>query len=211
MTPPSPGPSSSRGGRLAVVALALLALALGGWWGTRQALGDRAREREPRVTHQMVLTQIRTVARLATAEATVRDVVTAEHTRWWATKRALLVVTGRVSAGMDLGRDSAEVTVDDSTRRITVTLPPAELLTVEVLDVRTYDEQAGLLNPWRPADRDRLQREVRAQLEQAGRHAGLLTQADRNAAAFLEALLAREGYTVTVRVRPRPATAPPAG
>ena len=194
-----------------LVLLALGALLGGGWLGARQGGRALAAEQEPRATHQMVVGQVRAVARLATAEATVRDVVTAEHTRWWATKRALLVVTGRVSAGMELGRDSAQVEVDDVARRITVTLPPAELLTVEVLDVRTYDEQAGLLNPWRPEDRDRLQREVRAQLATAGRHAGLLAQADRNAAALLEALLAREGYTVTVRVRARPAAPLPPG
>lgn len=205
-----------RAGRLPrslLVLLAMLALAAGAWWAVRGALAARGREaaaaRLPRVTHETVLSDVRNVAKLATAEATLRDVVTIEQTnRLFATRRALLVVTGRVGAGMDLGRDSARVRVDTAARRIAVELPPADLLTVEVLDVRTYDEQAGLLNRWRPADRDAAQREVRAQLTRAGRDARLLEQADRNAAALLRALLAREGYDVVVTVRPRPATVP---
>ena len=46
--------------------------------------------------------QVRSVARLVASEATLRDVVTYEQTRFLATKRALLVVTGRVSAGFVL-------------------------------------------------------------------------------------------------------------
>lgn len=207
---PSGRPLLPRAARLALLAVALVALALAGWWAVRRAIARATREAPPRVTHETVLEQVRAVARLATAEATVRDVVTVEQTRWFATKSALLVVTGRVQAGMDLGRDSAQVRVDDATRRIEVLLPPADLLTAEVLDVRTYSERAGWLNPWRPADRDALQREVRSQVVRAGRAAGLLELADRNAAAFLQTLLQRDGYTVTVRVRPRPAV-PPTG
>jgi hypothetical protein len=210
---PVPVPARRRTGFALV--LVALALAAGAAWGVRGALAGRAatareaarRAALPRVTHQTVLGEVRSVARLATAEATLRDVVTVEQTnRFWATKRVLLVVTGRVGAGMDLARDSARVTVDTAARRVAVELPPAELLTVEVLDVHTYDERAGLLNPWRPADRDAVQREVRAQLERAGRDARLLDQADRNAAALLRALLARDGYAVEVSVRPRAAS-----
>ena len=64
------------------------------------------------------------------------------------TKQALLVVTGRVAAGVDLER-GAEVRIDSASRRITVTLPPAQLLSVDVLNVVTYDERGGLLNPFR--------------------------------------------------------------
>jgi hypothetical protein len=83
------------------------------------------------------------------------------------------------------------------------------VLAVEVLDVRTYDERAGLLNPFRPEDRDQIQRLVRARLERAGPEAGLLAQAERSAVGTLRALLARDGYTVEVTVRGRaPVPAP---
>jgi hypothetical protein len=161
----------------------------------------------PRITHDLVVQQVRSVAKLVTGEATVRDVVVYEQTRYTATKRALLVVTGRVLAGIDLDSTAAgggaDVRIDHEARRISVSLPPAELLAVEVVDVRTYDERAGLINPFRPADRDEIQREVRAQLERAGRDLGLLELANRSAVSLLQSLLARDGYTVEVTIRGR--------
>lgn len=175
-------------------------------------LADRVIPEPPRahVSHDLVIEQVRAVAKLVTAEATVRDVVAYESTRFFSTKRALLVVTGRVSAGIDLDSThaggGADVHVDDATRRITVALPRPQIFGVEVLNVRTYDEHAGLLNPFRPADRDSLQAAVRAQLLRAGQETGLADRAGANAVTLLRGLLARDGYTVTVWLRgPTPA------
>ena len=80
-----------------------------------------------------------------------------------------------------------------------------------MLNVRTYDEHAGLLNPFRPADRDSIQASVRAQLLRAGQEMGLAQRASTNAVALLRSLLARDGYTVDVWVRgptPAPVTRP---
>lgn len=167
----------------------------------------------PRISHDLVVEQVRAVAKLVTAEATVRDVVTYEQTRFLSTKRALLVVTGRVSAGIDLDSThaggGADVHIDDAARRITVALPPAQVFGVEVLNVRTYDEHAGLLNPFRPADRDSIQASARAQLLRAGQEMGLAQRASANAVMLLRSLLARDGYTVDVWVRgPTPAAVP---
>jgi hypothetical protein len=112
-----------------------------------------------------------------------------------------------VLAGIDLDSTAAgggaDVRIDHEARRISVSLPPAELLAVEVVNVRTYDERAGLINPFRPADRDEIQRQVRVQLERAGRDMGLLELANRSAVALLQSLLARDGYTVDVTIRGR--------
>ena len=204
-----------RGARGAFGTLAAVAaLGAGGYWGARAAFRERVRAPEPpRVTQQLVVEQVRSVAKLVASEATLRDVVTYEQTRYFTTKRALLVVTGRVGAGFVLdGADTPDggvaVQVDTLAKRIAVTLPPARVLSVEVLDVRTYDERAGLLNPFRPEDRDQIQRLVRARLERAGPEAGLLAQAERSASGILRTLLARDGYTVDVVVRGR---APAAG
>src|SRR5437764_8663945 len=117
----------------------------------------------PRITQQLVIDRLETVAKLVASEMTLRDVVTYQQTRFYSTKRALLVVTGRVSAGIDLAQGS-DVHIDSTTRTITVTLPPAQVLGVDVLDVTTYDESAGLLNPFRPEDRDAIHRLVREKL-----------------------------------------------
>jgi hypothetical protein len=74
-------------------------------------------------------------------------------------------------------------------------------MSVDVQNVTTYDERAGLLNPFRPEDRDAIQRMVRAQLETAARQSGILAHADHSAARVLTELLARDGYRVEI-VRP---------
>src|SRR5690242_9289012 len=151
----------------------------------------------PRVTHDLVVEQLQDVAKLVSTEMTMRDVVVYDASRYGFTKRALLVVTGKVSAGIDL-RSATDVRIDQSARRITITLPRARVLSVEVLDVRTYDESAGLFNPFRPEDRDAIQRQVRHQLYTAGEQSGLLVHADSSASRLLKELLAKDGYSVEV-------------
>lgn len=154
----------------------------------------------PRITQAVVVERLQTVAKLVASEMTLRDVVSYQHTRYGSTKRALLVVTGRVSAGIDLEHGS-DVSIDSVTRTITVTLPPAQVLGVDVLDVTTYDERAGLLNPFRPEDRDAMHRMVREKLISAARESGILVHADRSADRALTALLTQDGYSVKI-VRP---------
>lgn len=184
-----------------LVAIALLTAATVAVTVARRATGAAATlatPAPPRITHQVVVERLQAVARLVSSQMTLRDVVVYEQTRFAATKRALLVVTGRVSAGLDLERDT-DVAIDSVARRIVLTLPPAQVLAVEVLDVTTYDERAGLINPFRPEDRDAIQRQVRARLEEAARNSGILTHADRSAELLLQQLLARDGYSVEIR------------
>jgi hypothetical protein len=187
-----------------LVAIVLLLTALGGVMALRGASSLVGRvtgpPAPPRITQQLVVDRLQTVAKLVASEMTLRDVVTYQQTRFGSTKRALLVVTGRVSAGIDLAQGS-DVSIDSTSRTITVTLPPAQVLGVDVLDVTTYDERAGLFNPFRPEDRDAIQRLVRAKLVTAARESGILLHADRSADRVLTELLARDGYSVKI-VRP---------
>jgi len=187
-----------------LVAIVLVLAALGGVMALRGASSLVGRvtgpPAPPRITQQLVVERLQTVAKLVASEMTLRDVVTYQQTRFGSTKRALLVVTGRVSAGIDLAQGS-DVSIDSSSRTITVTLPPAQVLGVDVLDVTTYDERAGLINPFRPEDRDAIQRLVRAKLVTAARESGILVHADRSADRVLTELLARDGYSVKI-VRP---------
>jgi hypothetical protein len=181
-----------------VFGVALAATALGRAASvTRGVFGPPA---PPVITQQVVVEQLQSVAKLVATEMTLRDVVVYEQTRFASTKRALIVVTGRVAAGIDLAH-GADVRIDSMTRVITVTLPPAEVMSVDVLNVKTYDESSGWLNPFRPEDRDRIQQMVRAQLTTAARESGILTHADQSAAKVLTELLARDGYRVEI-VRP---------
>jgi hypothetical protein len=183
---------------LVVAVMLVLLLGLGVGIARRAAsFSILPKSEPPRVTHDLVVQQLQDVARLVSTEMTLRDVVVYDASRYGFTKRALLVVTGKVSAGIDLG-PATNVQIDDAAHRITITLPRARLTSVEVLDVRTYDEQAGLFNPFRPEDRDAIQRQVRHQLYTAGEQSGLLVHADSSAAKVLKRLLTRDGYSVDV-------------
>ncbi|MGI8619869.1 MAG: DUF4230 domain-containing protein [Gemmatimonadaceae bacterium] len=155
------------------------------------------------VTHDLVVEQMRAVAKLVSSEATVRDVIVYENTWYGSTKRSLVVVTGRLLAGIDLG-DKPDVTIDHSARRITMRIPSARLIGIEITDMTTYDERGGLWNPFRPADRDTIQRQARAQLTAAGSTLGLLRHANESAVHLIRALLAKDGYTVDVTIRGAP-------
>ena len=61
-------------------------------------------------------------------------------------------------------------------------------------------------NPFRPADRDAIQRQARAQLSAAGQQVDLLRHASESAVQMLRMLLARDGYTVDVAIRGAPTT-----
>lgn len=188
-------------GLVAIVLLAAAALAIIGLGRVTGAIAAAGRPAPPQITQDVVIARIREVAQLVSSEMTLRDVVSYRQTRFGSTKQTLLVVTARVSAGIDLDKGT-RVDIDSATRRITVTVPPAELLAMDIVSVRTYDERAGLLNPFRPSDRDAIQRRVRAQLLATASQSGLLEHADRSAATILRELLARDGYSVNVRRSP---------
>jgi hypothetical protein len=178
------------------------ALLLAGYcWGTRrEPPAEPAGRGETAVSHALVVEKVQAVAKLVSSETTVRDVVVYENVWMGSTKRSLVVVTGKVLAGIDL-QNGAAVSIDSVAKRITVTLPPAKVLGVEITNLRTYDERAGLWNPFRPEDRDAIHRQVRAQLERAGSELGVVEHANRSAKAMLESLLAADGYTVDVIIR----------
>jgi hypothetical protein len=210
----APAPSDSIAPRRAfwwglVVIGLVLALAAGlmmirGATGAFARIGQPA---EPVITQQIVVERLRDVAKLVATEMTLRDVVIYEQTRFGSTKKVLLVVTGRVAAGINL-EHGADVQIDSAARRISVMLPPAEIMSVDVLDVTTYDEREGLWNPFQPEDRDLIQRRIRGQLMSAARQSGILPHADQSAAKVLTELLSRDGYTVEIR---RPVTERPLG
>ena len=201
MTVPSTPPPRRSALRWAIVAAVVVLVLLVPGFLLRSAssvLGRFGQPSEPNITQQTVVEKLREVAKLVATEMTLRDVVIYEQTRLMSTKKVLLVVTGRVSAGIDM-EHGTEVRIDSNDKRITVTLPPAQILSVDVLNVTTYDERAGLFNPFTPEDRDLIQRRIRGQLMAAARQSGILEHADQSAAKVLTELLARDGYTVEIR------------
>ena len=137
------------------------------------------------------------MARLVSSETTLRDVVVYRNRLLGSTKQSLVVVTGKVLSGFDLDRGT-EVRVDHEAKVVHVVLPPAAVLGVEVTDLRTYDEQRGLWNPFRPADRDSIFRLARQQLVRSAGEVELAKHTEESARRLLEGLVNVEGYRTEV-------------
>jgi Protein of unknown function (DUF4230) len=183
---------------LVVVALVIL---LGfGYCATRLVPGALLGRSSTTITNDVVVQQVKAVAKLVSSEATVRDVIVYENTWYGSTKRSLVVVTGRLFAGIDL-RDNPDVSIDHARKKITIRIPPAKLIAVEIRDMQTYDESGGLWNPFTREDRDAIQRQARAQLTAAGGQLELLRHANESAGELLRLLLTKDGYTVDVVIR----------
>ena len=113
--------------------------------------------------------------------------------------------TGKVLTGFDLDR-GLEVTVDHPSRRIRITLPPPSVQGVEITELKTYDEQRGLWNPFTPSDRDTIFALARRQLVATAGQVELARHAEESARRLLEAIVRADGYTTEVRFageRPR--------
>jgi hypothetical protein len=152
---------------------------------------------ETTVSQAVVVEQTRAVARLVTSETSLRDVVAYENQRLGSTKRSLVVVTGKVLTGFDLDRGT-EVTIDHPGRRIRITLPPPAVMGVEITELKTYDEQRGLWNPFRPSDRDTIFALARRQLVESAGEIELARHAEESARRLLEAMVHADGYTTEV-------------
>jgi Protein of unknown function (DUF4230) len=149
------------------------------------------------VSQSVVVEQMRSVAKLVSSETSLRDVVVYQNRRLGSTKRSLVVVTGKVLAGIDLDQGT-RVDIDNEAHRVNITLPHAQVLGVEVTQLRTYDERNGLWNPFRPEDRDTIYQLARDQLSQAAGELGVTTHAEESAQRLLTALIHPDGFTVQV-------------
>ena len=152
------------------------------------------------ITHSLVLEKVQAVAKLVSSESTMRDVVIYEDTWLGSTKRSLVVVTARVLAGINLEK-GADVRIDEQAHKISITLPPATLLATDISEMKTYDEQRGLWNPFAPADRDKIYQQARQQFQDAAQQARLTEHANQSAKQLLEALFSRDGFSAEVTFR----------
>ena len=184
--------------RLAKGLLAIVALGVFVWLALRDTgLADRLPGTGTTVDQGVIVERTRAVARLVTSETILRDVVVYRNSLLGSTKRSLVVVTGKVLSGFDLDRGT-EVEVDYEGKVVHVVLPPAAVLGVEITDLRTYDEQRGLWNPFRPADRDSIFHLAREQLVRSAGEVELARHTEESARRLLEALVSADGYRTEV-------------
>jgi hypothetical protein len=187
-------------GRVVPAILAIVALIVFVWLGARatDAVGGFLPGRgRTAVDHGVIVERTRAVAQLVTSETTLRDVVVYQNRLLGSTKRSLVVVTGKVLSGFDLDRGT-EVRVDHDAKVVRVVLPPASVLAVEVTELKTYDEQRGLWNPFRPADRDAIFRLARDQLVKSAGEIELARHTEESARRLMPTLVSVEGYRTEV-------------
>jgi hypothetical protein len=152
------------------------------------------------VNHSVVVERVQKVAKLVSSETTMRDVVIYEDTWYGSTKRSLVVVTGKVLAGINLDIGSS-VEIDEKAKRITISLPQPQILGIEITEMKTYDEQRGLWNPFNAADRDALFQTAREQMEKTSRDLKITETARESARELLEGMFTSNGYSVEVGYR----------
>jgi len=191
---------------VAVAAAAVAAVVILGQTvrGVRMAFAGGGRTT---ISHAVVVARMEAVSKLVTSETTIRDVVVYENTRLGSTKRALVVVTGKALVGIDLAANTA-IDIDEAGKRITIRVPRARLVGLDIIDLKTYDEDRGLWNPFRPADRDTILLLARQRLRSAAADLSVREHAEESARRLLTSLFSPDGYAVDVIFEPF--LAPPA-
>lgn len=183
--------------------LALAALVGGGAFlaGWRLRPSDRQE-----VDVHTVVTRIRRIAKLATIEMHEAQIVKVEEGTpifylFESRKNAVLLVKGKVVAGVDLEQARIEVEEDAMGRLLKIELPPPEIIAVDPT-VQFYQEQGGWLNPITTSDRNEWLAMARVELAKAARQSGILPKAEAEVRTLVTALGEGLGYRVVVTSQP---------
>jgi hypothetical protein len=149
-----------------------------------------------------VVQAVRKIARLATVEIEVSDVVRYEEVRtilvFDVPKNATLRLRGRVLGGFDVMKGFS-VAADDKSKTVRVTLPPPQVISVDER-LEWFDEKSGWLNPITPADRTRWQAWARGALGRAAKDADLYGKAIRHARELIVDGAAALGWKAEVTI-----------
>ncbi|MDP4011767.1 MAG: DUF4230 domain-containing protein [Candidatus Roizmanbacteria bacterium] len=154
-----------------------------------------------------VITQIRKLNRLETAQFTIETIIEAgaKDERFGGIlfgDKLLLIANGQVVAGVDLTTmTEGDIIVKDSNLSVALPAPKIFSVTLDNTKTRVYDRQKGLLST---SEKD-LESEARlaaeGKIRQAACEGGILVEAETNAKEQLEALFSTLGFkSVTVSV-----------
>lgn len=160
---------------------------------------------------QTVIVQIRSLARLETAQYTIEKVITAETGQGVLAPlfgdRLLLVAHGQVTAGVDLAKlaDGDITMAPDGTA--TIVLPAAEIFASSLDNQKSYvyDRQTGLLTHGDVNLETEARKVAEQEIYKVAMEDGVLTLAQTNAATFIERLVKSLGATRVVIVQATPA------
>lgn len=188
--------------------IALVALLVGAILGLGFAIAYRRPPPSTSVDSAAIVEAVTKIARLATVEVQVADVVKYEEVKTIAVvfnvpKNATLRIRGRVLGGFDLASGTT-VTADVTSKTVHVSLPAPQVLAVDET-VEWFDERSGWLNPITPADRTRWAAWAKGALSRSAKDAGLYAKATEHARELVTNAAAAFGWKadVTIATAPR--------
>lgn len=164
----------------------------------------------PLPSGEAVVVQIRSLARLESAEFVIEKVIIKEEGQGALGvlfgDRLIFVAHGNVIAGVDLGKMQVSDVQVLPNGKAFVILPAPEVLVTNIDNEKSYvvDRETGLLTKGNINLETDARREAQQEIEQAALEAGILDQAQRSAESYLRQLLGSLGYTDVTFVRATP-------
>jgi len=161
-----------------------------------------------------VVLQVRSLARLETAQYTIEKVVTAETGQGALAglfgDRLLFVAHGEVIAGVDLSRLAERDVLVSPDGRVTLVMPAAEVFVATLDNEKSYvyDRQTGVFTHGDINLETQARQVAEQEIEKGALEGGILKTARTNAEAFLERLLLSLGFTSVqiIQATPSPVT-----
>ena len=158
----------------------------------RASLQDRVAER---------IEQLSRTAELGTVEYTVRKAVKARDEGDWfkiGNRRILFSCTARIKAGINLERVPLEkLVVDESTRSISLVLPHATVLSIDLPPEQIrleYEDITGFRQHFSDQERQALLRQGEREIVRDLPKLGILAEAEANAEEFFRPMLEQMGF-----------------
>lgn len=185
----------------AAVLLLLLAVAAGWWHGFHKQPQQAAQQV---LTREGVLTQIQNLNRLESTAFHIDTIVKTEkkgnwYALWQDAQTGLFMAQGRVLAGLDLNKLTADnVNVVDG--KVIISLPPVEILDVNLDNIEVYDIKTGSLG-LHPIDKSvfaAVQEQAKKQVLASACKADILEHAQIQAQRQLETLFALTQTNVSI-------------
>lgn len=186
--------------RWLTVLLLCAAAGFGGWYYHDRGADDAHEV----LSREGVLMQIKKVNRLESTAFYIDTIIRTEkkgnwRMLWQDAQSGIFIVRGKVLAGLDLDKLTAEnVNIVDG--KVILSLPPVEILSVDLENIEVYDMKTGSFNLL-PADKDvfkTVQERARAQVLASACKADILQHANRQAQLQLENLFALTQTQVSV-------------
>ncbi|UNU72874.1 DUF4230 domain-containing protein [Moraxella nasovis] len=168
------------------------------------------------VTRDGVVTQIQSLSRLESVAYGVDTIITAQKQGTWQRlwqdeQKGIFVAHGRVLAGVDLSKitaDMVQVSYDTQSNpavaphaHVVITLPPSEVFEVFLDEIQVYDWQTGLFGA---VDNDpklltQAQTSAKAEVLNKACQGDIMALAGKNASEQMQGLFMLTGASVTIK------------